>query len=317
MYKKLLLFILYIFVSGCANNIDRVSEGIFEAGSEVSKSYQFFPGSTSYESGLTAYKEENYRLAYEIFLHFAKKNDARAQYSLGYMYLNGKGVKRDYSKALAWSLRSANQGSIGAMFQSGWLYHEGLGVERNYSEASAWFHKAAMQGDAESKWYIGLMHLWGRGYEANKEEALRWFKESCDQSYARACLSYKKFGKPKKPEISFDLIKSLKAECLSLEEKEKLREDMNQPIFSKRDAGLAEKALTTKKNLYAAVSIYMDCIKRSEDKGSCQKEELKHKQALARYNETNEALLSSKAQANAAIKRIRAAYPPCVGKNKY
>ena len=42
---------------------------------------------------------------------FAKANagDADAQYNLGFMYYNGKGVEQDYKKAYEWYSKSAEQ----------------------------------------------------------------------------------------------------------------------------------------------------------------------------------------------------------------
>ena len=40
----------------------------------------------------------------------AEQGNAKAQYSLGWCYANGKGVKKDHSKAAKWWRKAAEQG---------------------------------------------------------------------------------------------------------------------------------------------------------------------------------------------------------------
>ena len=46
------------------------------------------------------------------FREAAKRGDADAQYNLGRLYYEGKGVRRDYRKAAKWFLASAEQGGV-------------------------------------------------------------------------------------------------------------------------------------------------------------------------------------------------------------
>ncbi|MBR0097489.1 MAG: SEL1-like repeat protein, partial [Synergistaceae bacterium] len=39
---------------------------------------------------------------------------AEAQYNLGNMYINGRGVQQDYQQALYWYRKAAEQGDAGA-----------------------------------------------------------------------------------------------------------------------------------------------------------------------------------------------------------
>lgn len=52
----------------------------------------------------------NYKNSFMWFNRAAHKGDASAQYMLGYMYLNGKGAKRDKLEAIVWFRRAARQG---------------------------------------------------------------------------------------------------------------------------------------------------------------------------------------------------------------
>jgi uncharacterized protein len=50
----------------------------------------------------------------------ANQGDAEAQYRLGLRYFNGKGVRRNYTKAAVWFRKAAKQGHIHAQYQLWW-----------------------------------------------------------------------------------------------------------------------------------------------------------------------------------------------------
>jgi TPR repeat protein len=72
---------------------------------------------------------------------------SRFQFQLGRTYLSNK----DYSKALDWFGKAADQGDAFAQNGLGVMYTNGLGVEKNYVQALAWYRKAADQGNEFSK----------------------------------------------------------------------------------------------------------------------------------------------------------------------
>ncbi|HHF3376382.1 TPA: sel1 repeat family protein, partial [Haemophilus influenzae] len=53
-----------------------------------------------FQQGLTAYEQSNYQTAFKLWLPLAEQGNAKAQYNLGVMYGNGRGVKQDYFKAV-------------------------------------------------------------------------------------------------------------------------------------------------------------------------------------------------------------------------
>lgn len=58
------------------------------------------------------------------------------------MYMNGEGVKQDYSEALRWLTEAAEQGNANAQSNLGMMYENGLGVPQDKALAKAWFTKA-------------------------------------------------------------------------------------------------------------------------------------------------------------------------------
>ena len=69
-----------------------------------------------------------------------------AQSSLGFMYAEGRGVRRDYTQAVAWFRKAADQGNGNAQCNLGLAYRYGQAVARDDAQAVAWFRKAADQG---------------------------------------------------------------------------------------------------------------------------------------------------------------------------
>jgi len=68
--------------------------------------------------------------------------DAMAQNSLAVAYSKGDGGPKDYTEAVIWCRRSAEQGNIDAQYNLGLLYFKGEGVPQDYSEAYFWLSLA-------------------------------------------------------------------------------------------------------------------------------------------------------------------------------
>ena len=87
----------------------------------------------------------------EWYRKSAEQGDATAQYYLGYMYENGRGVSQDNAKAMEWFRKSAEQGNTDAQYQLGYMYHNGIGVSKDHTKAAEWYSKAAKGGDVRAR----------------------------------------------------------------------------------------------------------------------------------------------------------------------
>lgn len=76
----------------------------------------------------------------------AVKGDSKAQFQLGTLYHQGKGVKQDDTQAFLWYRRAAQQGDSDAQYSLGNMYLMGEGIKQDDSEARQWYEKAAEQG---------------------------------------------------------------------------------------------------------------------------------------------------------------------------
>jgi TPR repeat protein len=83
----------------------------------------------------------------------AEQGDAKAQYSLGVMYLQAL----DTTQAHKW-----------------------------WGEAAKGLRKAAERGDADAQNKLALMYDYGMGVESNGRQAVKWYTEAAEQGYATA-----------------------------------------------------------------------------------------------------------------------------------
>jgi hypothetical protein len=74
----------------------------------------------------------------------AEAGDAAAQFRLGVMYANGKGVPKDAAEAVKWFSKAAEQGYADAQFNLGVMCANGEGVMESPSAAADWYYKAGL-----------------------------------------------------------------------------------------------------------------------------------------------------------------------------
>jgi uncharacterized protein len=101
-----------------------------------------------FAKGLAAYQKGDFPAAAKEWRPEAEDGDARTQFNLGLLYLDGKGVPQDPGEAAKWFRRSAEQGYTEAQHNLGAMYGTGQGVRRDYVEAYKWMNICAASGNA-------------------------------------------------------------------------------------------------------------------------------------------------------------------------
>jgi len=124
---------------------------------------------TEYRKAVDAYKKEDYKTSYNLILPLAKKGFAQAQYNLGVMYGNGRGVAKDYSKAIKWWNLAADQGNGKAQYNLGLMHEKGKGVKKNLKKAKKWFQLASNQGLAKAQEKLNLLLIEEYYFEKTNE----------------------------------------------------------------------------------------------------------------------------------------------------
>ena len=102
----------------------------------------------------------------------ADQGNAAAQFILGFMYSNGRGVAQDDAVAVRWYRLAAEQGHASAQRDLGHMYECGQGVGEDAAEAVRWYRLAAEQGVAEAQYDLGFMYGTGAGCGHAQRNAL-------------------------------------------------------------------------------------------------------------------------------------------------
>lgn len=112
----------------------------------------------------------------------ADQGDTEAQYCLGYMYNDGRGVDRDIQAAIGLFRLAADRGHADAQYELGCIYVIGGDVEENYEEAARLFHLAALQGHAQAQFNLGAQFHRGLGVAQDDRQAARWYGSAAIQN---------------------------------------------------------------------------------------------------------------------------------------
>jgi len=139
-------------------------------------------GDPVYVSALKSFKKKDYHAAYSQWLSIAKTGNSKAQYYIGYMYLNGLYVQKDLNQARFWFERAAGRGDPDAQNDLGTLYLNGQGVHKNLDIAMKWFQLSAKQGHPVAQYNLGVIYT----IRSKFRNARIWFEASAMQGYAKA-----------------------------------------------------------------------------------------------------------------------------------
>ena len=103
---------------------------------------------SDYQKGLDAIGVDDYDTALKEWTPLAEEGNTDAQFGLGYMYLEGKGVAMNYMEAMKWFRLAAEQGDADAQNNLGLMYAVGNGVLEDQGYAHMWFEVASSNGSS-------------------------------------------------------------------------------------------------------------------------------------------------------------------------
>jgi TPR repeat protein len=94
--------------------------------------------------------------------------------------------QNDFSKAIPWLKKAAEQGDKDAQLYMGIISYYGLGTRQDYTAAMNWFRESARRENASAEARLGGMYFAGLGGVAiSWKEALRLFRQSSSRGDAR------------------------------------------------------------------------------------------------------------------------------------
>lgn len=122
------------------------------------------------ELGRIYYRTGDYGKALTYYKKGALGGDPDAQYWLGRLYMDGKGVNADYEKSLKWMRKAAhakkspNKAARCALVEMSYF---GIGMRRSVKDTKYWLKLC------DNPFVRSLMTLYGHGTPKNKDEAKR------------------------------------------------------------------------------------------------------------------------------------------------
>ncbi|WP_198263125.1 tetratricopeptide repeat protein [sulfur-oxidizing endosymbiont of Gigantopelta aegis] len=137
-----------------------------------------------YEQGKGVKKDA--RLALKYFESAVAQNLPAAQYYLGMKYYAGLDIKRDVVKARQLLKKSAQNDYLQAQFQLASLYNKGIGGAQDARLATHWFSQAAESGYGPAQHSLATRYLTGKGVSLNLSRGIFWLEKAADQSNSDA-----------------------------------------------------------------------------------------------------------------------------------
>jgi len=135
-----------------------------------------------YMDAWDALKHRDYAVSLKMLKSLADQGNAKAQFSLGSLYMQGEGVKQDETEGLKWWGKAAEGGLLEAQMRLGdhyttfsppRSYRESTDYKQ-YAEAFKWFYMAANQGEYTVQKIIGELCYRGMGVKQSYEEGYFW-----------------------------------------------------------------------------------------------------------------------------------------------
>ena len=145
----------------------------------------------------------------------------------------------------------AVRGNANAQYQLGALFYQGKGVQRDFVQAFLWYRRAAQQGHADAQYSLGNMYLMGEGIKQDDYQARQWYEKASEQGHGSAqhnleSLQRIAIAEPE-PKTDYDQQNNLLLEQdeESLEEKPEDKKGFFSKLFGKGDDNEEDESIIT------------------------------------------------------------------------
>ena len=113
----------------------------------------------------------------EAARYFEQSSTAVSLINLGWLYLEGKGVKQDYKIAHEFTLKAAQRGNGPAQNNLGTMYEDGRGVTKDLPTAIDWFRRSVTNGCILGMWNLAMHYESGEGVNKDINEAAKLYEK--------------------------------------------------------------------------------------------------------------------------------------------
>ena len=129
---------------------------------------------------------QDYSRAIYWYQKSAEQENPKAQYNLALMYIDGQGTQVNYKEAVRWLLRASELGYPNAQHNLALVYEKGLGIGKDYTEAIKWYVKSAEQGFAKAQYNLGILYTFNNDIQHDYKLAIKWYQKAANQGHINA-----------------------------------------------------------------------------------------------------------------------------------
>ncbi|KAF3363343.1 hypothetical protein PHSC3_000097 [Chlamydiales bacterium STE3] len=166
------------------DEIEKTGEGYLNRG----KQYELGVGvsnelsNAQIDAGVSHYDNQDYAAALETFEQAAALQHPVANYRLGYMYLEGKGVTKDADKATQYFKQAAELGHVVSRTKLGVLHYKAGDKKKAFD----CFKEAADGGEKVAQYYVAAMYFYQHTTEITRDRAFVYLIKSAGQNLSEA-----------------------------------------------------------------------------------------------------------------------------------
>ena len=141
---------------------------------------------SEYVRGVKAFAEGDFKRAADLWLADAYLGSPDAQFNIGVLYVEGKGLPKDRGEAIFWFTKAADQGHREAQYNLGHLLLEETGDIEKVREGISWWRKSAEAGFPIAQFNYGRALYFGIGTEEDREGSRQWFERAANGGNEKA-----------------------------------------------------------------------------------------------------------------------------------
>ncbi len=158
-FQRISYFFLFTILISCAD-LERIPKDLSQ---NLPNPVEEITDNDPYKIGLRWYSSGEFEIARKFWNPLAEKGDCDSQFALGLLYYTGRGVKKDFKKAIYYWSKAANQGQLQAQCAMGIAYGyleipytvfscgRGCGTEKNLIESYMWFKIIDERGNGSGR----------------------------------------------------------------------------------------------------------------------------------------------------------------------
>lgn len=170
--------------SGLKKNLPEAGRYLRKAGNDPESLYLLGCLQRDGRGGMTA----DDRKAFALFSRAAELGDMQAKAEVGKMYCTGRGVEKDYVRAVQYLKPAADRGDQEAARMLAELYADVKNPKHDDAAAFRYFKNLAQTGDADALYRCGMMSLEGRGTAKDESAGFRYLREAAKLGHAEAAF---------------------------------------------------------------------------------------------------------------------------------